>query len=232
MDCLEFRRHLLADPYSQEPEFVAHKQACPDCRGAAQRADVFEGKLRRAFDVAVPDELADQILLGQTTSARQSHIRNGWFMALAASVVIGVGLTAVLLPNANAGLGQFVVDHMRREPEAMLSTALVPQEQVRALFGYYGVEIAADLEGVTFAAPCAMYKGAGVHLVVRGDEGPPVTVMYMPEVEINDRVRVNFEGFDGVIMPLARGALAVVGYEGQALDGVENLVRGVLNIGN
>lgn len=231
MDCLEFRRHLLADPYSQDLEFVAHKQACPDCRRAAQRAEVFEDKLRQAFNVIVPDELANGILLGQTTSVRRSRSRNGWFMALAATVVIAVGLTAVLLPNANAGLRQFVVDHMHHEPEAMLSTVLVSQDEVRGLFRYYGVEPAADLAGVTFAAPCAMYKGAGVHLVVRSDEGPPVTVMYMPDVEIDDRVRVNLEGFDGVITPLARGALAIVGYEGQTLDGVENLVRGVFNIG-
>lgn len=231
MDCLEFRRHLLADPYRQDPEFVAHKKVCPECRGAAQRADVFEGQLKQAFTVAVPDELADEILLGQTTLVRRSRFRNGWFMALAATVVIGVGLTAVLLPSAHAGLKQFVVDHIRDEPEAMLSTALVSQDEIRATFGYYGIELAGDVAGVTFAAPCAMYEGAGVHLVVRGDEGPPVTVMYMPEVEIDDRFKVSFEGLDGVVIPLARGALAVVGYKGQALDGVENLMRGVLNIG-
>ena len=231
MDCLEFRRQLLADPYSRDPDFAAHEQGCPDCRGAVQRADGFEAELRQAFKVTVPDELADGILLGQTTSARQFRFRNDWLMGLAATVVLGVGLTAILLSNANAGIGEYVVEHIRREPQAMLSTEIVPQDEVSTLFSYYGVELAGNVGEVTFAAPCAMYKGAGVHLVMRSEEGPPITVMYMPEVNIKDRVKVEFEGFDGVVMPLARGVLAVVGYEGQALDGVENLVRRALNIG-
>lgn len=231
MDCLEFRRHLLADPYSQDPDFVAHKQGCADCRGALQRAEGFEDELRQAFKVTVPDELADGILLGQTTSVQQTRFRNNWLIGMAATVVVGVGLTAVLMSGANAEVGEFVVEHIRKEPQAMSSTQIVSQDEVSTLFSYYGVELAGNVGEVTFAAPCAMYKGAGVHLVMRDEEGPPITVMYMPDVSIKDRVKLEFDGFDGVVMPLARGALAVVGYEGQALDGVENLVRSALNIG-
>ncbi len=231
MDCLEFRRYLLAEPLSQDPDFLVHKKGCPDCRGAARRAEAFEDELKNAFDVAVPDALADAILLGQTTSARRSPFRNGWLMALAATIVMGVGLTVVLLPNANAGIGDFVVEHIRHEPQAMSSTEIVPQEQIATLFSYYGVELVGHVANVMFAAPCPMFKGAGVHLVVRGEEGPPITVMYMPEVSIKDRIKLELEGFDGVVMPLARGVLAVVGYEGQTLEGVEDLMRGVLNIG-
>jgi len=231
MDCLEFRRHLLADPFSQDPDFVAHKQGCTDCRGALQRAEGFEDELRHAFEVSVPDELADQILLGQTTATRRSRFRNGWLMALAATVVIGVGLTALLLPGANADIGEYVVDHIRHEPQAMSAMEIVSQDEVSTLFSYYGVELAGNVGEVTFAAPCAMYKGAGVHLVMRSEEGAPITVMYMPEVNIKDRVNLELHGFDGVVMPLTRGVLAVVGYEGQALGGVENLVRSALNIG-
>ena len=231
MDCLEFRRHLLADPYSQDPDFVAHKQGCADCRGALQRAEGFEDELRQAFKVTVPDELADGILLGQTTSVRRTRFRNSWLIGLAATVVIGVGLAVVLLPNANAEVGEFVVEHIRKEPQAMSSTKIVSQDEVSTLFSYYGVELVGNVGEVTFAAPCAMYQGAGVHLVMRDEEGPPITVMYMPDVSIQDRIQLEFDGFNGVVMPLARGALAVVGYEGQALDGVENLVRGALNIG-
>ena len=105
MDCLEFRRLLGSDPRVADAAARAHLETCPRCQDAYARAQAFEARIAQAMAVAVPEGLADRILLNQLTNERQrraSGFRYGWIaLAAAASLAIAVGIVRVSAPDAS-----------------------------------------------------------------------------------------------------------------------------------
>ena len=75
MNCVEFRRELGINPHSRAEEFLCHRAECPRCAAAAARAHAHEHELRRALAIDVPTQLADKLLLAQTTAALHSRTR-------------------------------------------------------------------------------------------------------------------------------------------------------------
>ena len=127
MDCLEFRRLLGSDPRVADPAARAHLETCPRCQDAFARAQAFEAHIAGALAVAVPEGLADRLLLAQLTAERQRRrgFRYGWIaLAAAAALVVAVGLArregtfASSLPDLVVAqqVGTAVADVAHRQP--------------------------------------------------------------------------------------------------------------------
>ena len=71
MNCVEFRRQLLLDPQVDDVQFRQHASDCMRCAEAQQRALGFESALHSALAVPVPAQLAEAILLRQTTEQQR-----------------------------------------------------------------------------------------------------------------------------------------------------------------
>lgn len=113
MNCLEFRRLLLAQPRDKTAEQMAHSALCPGCAAAAAEAEAFEARLSNVMRVPVPDGLADKVLLRQKMPPQRSR---GLQARLAA--LLGMGgrprmayaawaAAAVLVMGIAVGLQQF-----------------------------------------------------------------------------------------------------------------------------
>jgi hypothetical protein len=72
---------------------------------------------------------------------------------------------------------------------------------------------------VNFAAECLMRNRTGVHLVMPGQMGP-ITVFFMPGEMAESIMPVSSTRFSGKILPTAWGSIAVVGENGEPLDGL------------
>jgi hypothetical protein len=69
------------------------------------------------------------------------------------------------------------------------------------------------------------------HLVVRMPEGP-VTVLLLRHRAISEPVRLEREGFEGVVLPAPRGSIAVVGTDVADIDGVARRVFDAVDWGD
>jgi muconolactone delta-isomerase len=223
MNCLEFRRRLAVEPKSDAPEFVAHRDDCPRCAEAYARAQQFEAGMVRALAVAVPADLADRILLHQTTAARQIRHRGTspalWRIAASLLVAVGVfSLWSVSTPAA--ALADLAVAHLAHEPYAFNARGTVSTEEVRALFRARGVVLAADPNTVNYLQLCKLGNAYTVHMVVQEADGP-VTIYYVIGRREAERSVFERQGMKGRSIPLGEGTLVMLGMSDRAFDRLE-----------
>lgn len=222
MDCLEFRRQLNIDPNCSDAGFVQHRQQCPRCAEAQDRARAFENKLRRALDVPVPQQLAESILLAQATDQhrqRRRFVRQGGFLALAACLLLAVGVGMHLRATPLATLA---VNHVMAPDEhfALGLTTTVPDIDVRKAFARRGMDVSRIPGGISYVHCCPVGKYKSVHMVMPGKDGP-VTVLYITDDQVAQRSDFTRDGWQGRSVPMGHGTLVLVGHDASAFDHIE-----------
>ena len=228
MNCLDFRRQLGTEPSSTAAEFVRHRHECPRCAEAAVRATAFEAALKRALHVDAAPELAESILLAQATrqSRRRAYLRRGGLLALAAMLVlaVGVGMRIEAQP-----LPALAVDHLSHEAIALTSTRRVSDAAVRKAFAQLGVRLAQVPDGsITFVACCPIGRSHSVHLVVT-EGGEQVTVLYLVDRSVAQREDFQRNGWYGRSVPSGAGTLVLLARDATAFDRVEDAWRAALH---
>lgn len=91
MNCLEFRRLALEDPY--DPSLEEHAESCQQCNGFRAEILAMDSDIEKALNVEVPEGLAARILLNQSLSSRptqkQTYVRYAMAASFAAALVFG-----------------------------------------------------------------------------------------------------------------------------------------------
>ncbi len=222
MNCLEFRRELLQDPHAASEALLEHEAQCEECARFSRRTRAREATLRELLNGPVPPpELAERIRLAARMQQRADRRRPFW-LAAAASVMLAVSLSMASLyghriERSHMDLAQSVIDHIGDEAKHLHTQGLAPPDRVHEVFARFGAELKGSIGEVVFAAECLMRNRTGIHLILKGRQGP-VTVFLMPDERPGRMVPVHREGFDGEILPTAWGALAVVGESGELID--------------
>src|SRR5512143_1624063 len=228
MNCLEFRRQLGIDPQSTATDFVSHRQECARCAEAAARALEFEAALRRALSVEPSTKLAETILFAQATQQRrrQSYLRRGGLLALAATLVlaVGVGMRVEASP-----LSAQAVEHMTHKEQGALSlTTPVAPDAVRQAFATRGISLPHDAPGgISYVACCPVGRHLTVHMVMPESNGP-VTILYVVDDRVRQREDFQREGWSGRMVPLGNGTLILLARESGQFDQVEAAWRATL----
>lgn len=219
MNCVEFRRQLGIDPHSRVQEFLRHRAECARCAAAAARAYAHERELARALAIDVPAQLADKLLLAQTTAALRSRAR--WRrvtgLALAAVLVLAVSVTGLRVEAQP--LSAQAVAHVQREAAALTLTHALPAAMTRAAFRDFGVELREVPDGISFVYCCPLDKRRSVHLVMLNG-ADPVSVIWRPG-ELRDHGSFAREGWQGRIVPLGAGTLILLARSAEAFDRIE-----------
>jgi len=219
MNCLEFRRQLGIDPQTTAVEFVRHRQECTRCAEAAARAAAFEAALRRALLVEPSPQLAESILLMQATqqNRRQTYLRRGAMLALAATLVlaVGIGMRVEAQP-----LAAQAVEHLREEADVLSSTKPLPAESIRDAFAQRGLNVRHVPGGIAFVGCCPMGRHLTVHMVMPEGDGP-VTVIYVVDQSSREREDFQRDGWRGRSVPLGRGTLILLARDVDHFDSVE-----------
>jgi hypothetical protein len=222
MTCLEARRELAADPGQPSDALRRHVAECDACARALWREQGFDRRLREALSVPAPDELAERLLLTQTTRHRRRLRRP--VMALAASLVLALALGVTwqlgVRPVSEAqALNQYVAAHLDHEPQSLTTTTPVNLGTVEKLLNDYGLHLSGEVGNIVYAKRCPTPNGTGLHLVVRTAEGP-MTFLYMPEQRVTGRVDLEANGHQGYVTAFGDGAAALVGTPSDALQAV------------
>lgn len=216
MNCLDFRRRLLADPGAIAPELVAHRDSCAACTGFASEQNQHERHLAAALRIAVPEGMQARLLLRQNLAEAQARRRH---LAMAASILITAGTVGALawVSQLSPAIDRAVLAHVREEPEHLKANARLSPREVNTALRPLGLTLASAPGEVNYAGICDIRQQPGAHLVVAGRQGP-VTVLLLPSEQISSVRRFRDREWRGLIMPVNTGSMAIVGRPGEDLD--------------
>ncbi len=224
MNCMGFRRALSVRPASQDPEALAHRRECAACDAFARRQADFERSLVEAARIPVPEGLASRVLVAHGVALEGSRrVRQSRFQAALAAVAT-LGVIASWLGLRPEPLARAVLGHIDAEPSHLSDRRDLSREQVNAVLAPLAIVVEAGLGRVDYAGTCTIRKRLGAHLVLPGSRGP-VTVLFMPDERVPDRMPVVDARRLGIIVPASRGSIAIVGEPGEKLEEIERRLR-------
>ena len=251
MNYLEFKRQLMVEPGSDDAAFMRAREADQRHREAYAQAMAFEADLQRAAQIAVPDDLlqlcmnkvfaatSDHSISDQPTAAairqqRQQRQRWAWLPAMAAGLVMGIGLTTaafMLQRVTDNSIDDYLASHWQHDgPEVISHSALAPMnaENIQRILATLNLDLNSEYaDQFTYAKNCPTPKGLGVHLVVLSNHGP-ATVIYIPAHNDYDPARFNIDGMQAQLVPLQSGSVAILGNNQQVIDDTSVLLRKAL----
>ncbi len=222
MNCLEFRRRLGSEPASTLGCFVAHRAECPGCAAAQTRADEFEERIRRALSVPPPSNLADRILLAQTTELRQDlRKRRRGFSALILAAAASIVVAIIVLQQPTQpmpALAALVDAHLHRHVVSALEARTeVPRQNVINAFAQRGVRLVAAPDGVNFVDKCLAGPYKTVHMVMPQD-GAAVSVFYVVDAPAQSRIDFRGDGSYGREVTMGKGTLVMLASSNKGFD--------------
>lgn len=207
MNCLEFRRRVGAEPFAYGGEIAAHRRDCTACARHQDEMQSMDDLIARALAVE-----SARISKTKTTERfpEPAPTRRRLF-AIAASLVVGLSVGLVLLISApRTSVAREVIDHVLHEPGAMAATVPIAPGALAGVLDPEGTRLNPGAGDVTYAARCHFDGHVVPHLVVQTPEGP-VTVLLLLHRSIGKPVRIDDQGYRGVVLPAPRGSIAIVG---------------------
>ncbi|MBT8050914.1 MAG: DUF3379 domain-containing protein [Gammaproteobacteria bacterium] len=211
MNFSEFKRRLGAEPRSEDAEMLAARDASSEHRAAVAEAEQFEHRLERALNTPVPADLIDTL---RTIPAGKNHGRRWWPVALAAGLLVAVGAAGLSWRAAPdwPSVEAYVMDHYRHDGGRLVAESFEAGygnvHEVLAEFGLDAEPALANIVGLVKFCPTP--DGKGVHMVLHTHDGP-LTVIFMPETDVEDGERWAFDEMDVLLVDLERGSAAVIG---------------------
>lgn len=221
----EFQLAAGADPTRLSPPLREHLAACAEC--AAYHAELLEleALLRPALEVPVPVAPA---LRAPVAPAAPSPWPYGLAAAAALVAVLVTSLVTVLPGQA---LARSVAEHVAGEPAAFAAELPVTDAQLAGVLERSHIGLLPGGPTVTYAASCQLRGHTVPHLAVRAAHGP-VVVMVLAQETIGARRTFQENGYRGVLVPAAHGALAIVGADPRDYDEVVSAVAARIRYGD
>jgi hypothetical protein len=206
-DHAHYRSAIMADPHDADPDLLAHRESCAECRAFTEQLLRFEARLERALLVDIPTRA---VVLPFARSGKTGQGRR--WMAMAASLLLALVIAAgVWLTLPQRGLAADVVAHMAGEPDAWQRTDVpVPDADLKAVLKDSKLRLKPDAGMVSYASSCEFRGHKVPHLVVQTPSGP-VTVMVLVHEAVRNPKQFDEQGYRGTIVPVpGHGSIAVL----------------------
>lgn len=222
MNCFEFRRHYLADPYRQTADTRQHREECHSCTAFAAEQDRINKAVEYIVRVPVPTDLEARVLMQQSFQAsRVAQRRASMIWRMAAVFVLGISISIwIALWHGPGVLADAVVSYVRTQPVQSLAQDTMSADEVRKVFQDERIQFQSEVVSVHYAMPCIINGIRAIYMVVDSDNGP-VSVVVMPQQTVPERTTFSEAGYQGVIVRCQQGSVAIVGTTGQNVELVE-----------
>jgi hypothetical protein len=218
MNCLEFRRIATLEPRRLGDAAEAHILQCSSCRAFYEHALGFEQRLEKALRVSVPDGLESRVI---HRAVRWPRAR--WY-ALAATIILAVGLAASLLLQPDDPLALAGIDFVVYEEAQAIATAKPPDPgMLGRMAREMRVSLPEQLGELRYVCFYPFSAGRAHHLLVTTPLGK-VTLLLVPGRSIAARASASARGLEAVVVPLEGGTLAIVADSTRSLSRVEALL--------
>lgn len=205
MNCIDFRRGILANPRSLGAAENDHARQCAACRAYLETQRELDAQLYTALQVPPPDGLADRILVARGMPRRR------WMMPMAAALVLGLGV-AMLWPRVDPPdpLGREAIAHLDHEPEAFKTAHAVATDFLPAMLSNQGVKLVSAVGQVTYARLCPLAGRVAHHLVVQTAAGPVTLFLFAEDPQARKRAVTREAGMTALVVPAAKGSITIV----------------------
>lgn len=229
MSFSEFKKLILADPWSQAPEVLEARKSSPEYEQAALAARAFERRIDAAVKVAAPDGLIDSI---KTIAQPSNRSRNWMPWALAASILVAVGTVGIIWKQSHQwdSVEDYLADHYAHDGHSFLAEAggTVPGAEVSRMMASLNATAGEKLTGmVEFIKYCPTPDGRGAHMVVSTADGP-MTIIFMPNTQVVDGEMIEFGQEHAYVVNLTHGSAAIIGRKEQPVESLQALVRSAI----
>ncbi len=223
MNFFEFKKHLAADPYSKDPQFLQAINQDQRCSKAYQEAMKNEQIIQAALRIPVPTHHTEHIKFNQSVYQTQQHRYKTSHFAVAATVLLLLGVGVFLFSSKpSSDLEKFINQALMMEPTVYMSDAEIPHDELAPLFASINTAMAGELGEVHFMKLCPTPNGQGARMVIMNELNQPITVLYMPNSPIGTAFDMQMEGFKGKVVALEQGSAAIIARPHESTAQIEN----------
>jgi hypothetical protein len=183
------------------------------------------GLIKRALEIPVPM----QALVAANAVTSRPRQQQVWYaMAASAVLAIGVVIAVLLLGTPRESLASVVVGHLAHDLGAMTPTEVrVSDELLDGALKAKGLRLIHPMRNVSYLQSCEIRGHLVPHIVVQ-TEGGPVTVLLLTEEKVAHTERFDEKQYHGVLVPMQRGAMAVIATDASLVDAVAEKVKGAV----
>ena len=222
MNCLEFRRLKLADPRRLPEDARSHANDCLACLAFARSVDESEAALERTLAVAVPEGLADRILLRQGGERRVSRRA----FALAATVLLAAAAGGIITrrDKDSSQQARIAIEHVLDEPESLTTYYNADPVRLAEIVRDLGGNIREPIGRVRYIKRCPVEQGSGWHIVFETPQGL-ATLILVADRSIAAAATANLGRLTGRVEPIRGGYYALVTDSAESNSAVSRLVK-------
>lgn len=226
MNCEEFRQSVATDPSFDGGDL--HLADCAECAAYQAEMLALDRMIARALALRVPELRVPELHEIDTTNVAAMPVRKvapAWF-AVAATVVIAavVGIRMLGSDLQPESLSDQVLAHLDHEPYALrVTSTAVSDQRLHAVVADNVAQMDHSAGLITYAQSCEINGHSIPHLVIQGEHGP-VTILLMPEEYVEEATAIAGESINGVILPVGKGSIAIVGEHEERLDKIQEKV--------
>jgi hypothetical protein len=224
MDELTFRRHVLADPFSQDPQVIQAAHQDPVKQQFWHDIKEQELTLQQTLQIDVPHDLADKLLweqVSQTDTASFSHPttpRRPLWYALAASVVMAISVGWMNYHSNENTFYDDVIAHIEHVSEHEITGEVISLATVNDKLAKFGGVINAAFGKILSVNFCVIDGVESLH-VQMGNPDNPTSVFILPkEVVISEALAKN--NIQGKILEYQSANVLIMGTASQTFANV------------
>ena len=226
MNCEDFKQAVAGDPSFDDG--ASHAVECADCSAYQAKMQALDLKIAKAMELSAPDlkmpELPE-IDTSNVVALPARRVTPIWF-AIAATVVLAavVGVRMLVPVTGDMSLADQIVAHIDHEPYGLRVTSTpVSDDRLNDVVPDDVAEIDHSAGLITYAQSCEINGNAVPHIVIQGEHGP-VTILLMPDEQVSAASSIDGENISGVILPIGKGSIAIVGDRNERLDKIQEKV--------
>lgn len=229
MNYSEFKKLILADPWSQTPEVVEARRSSPEFEQFAVETQKLARSIEAAVAISAPADLLDSIkAIAQPIAPQRSWMP--W--ALAASILVAVGTVGITWKQNHQwdSVEAYLADHYSHDGEMLLSESggTATGAEISRMMASLNATAGQQLAGkVTFIKYCPTPNGKGLHMVVSTADGP-MTIIFMPGTQVTDGELLEFGQEHAYVVNLEHGSAAIIGRKEQPVQSLQALVRSAI----
>jgi hypothetical protein len=215
MDELSFRRTIYAEPNTTDPDIIQAAKDDPAKQVFWDEVKAIDGQLAQAMNIPVPENFADKLILRQGMDEfAQKRQRRPWYVALAASVAIIVGVSYITLFAGNNGLATDVYVHINHEymnKEIAMSGQHVSQNVINRKMAIFNGVLSGEIGEVLSANYCYLGTIKSLHMIIKSNTG--LLNLFVVEDNNSEELQGDFstDGLVGTSFLLQSAKIIIVG---------------------
>lgn len=218
MNCLDYRRQLLAGTGETDAMRV-HRLQCAGCTAEWTEHGAFEGALREALRVQVPEGFGARMANAQALRRRR-------FLAVAAGTLLAAGAGGYAWLARQDPLALACIDFVMKEEAKSIMMGAMPRAQAEsALIGTLPLQHIERVGKVMHVGPCPFNGQTAYHVVMNVPQGK-VTLLVMPSTQMSGKRRAAKEGMYASVVAMGSGSVGIIGGDAEVVASVAGALRG------